>query len=138
MMNFSLPPLRRFLRSGVAVAAVTLACATAPVLATSTIASSSDGVDGSSGSTETSIYTYNLPGNVSYCVGLYPRPGCGTEPQLSGDRGGVMQYATFGVIIAGLGIIMTVIARNVMRTDRAKARQAESDPQKPSLPKSNN
>lgn len=127
------PPLRQLLRSAVAVAAVTLACGTASAFATS-----GAGGDTASGSTETSIYTYNLPGNVSDCVGLYPKPNCGTEPLLSGDRGGVMQYATFGVIIAGLGFIMTVIARNVVRTDRAKAHQAESDLPKPSQPKFNN
>lgn len=127
------PPLRQLLRSAVAVAAVTLACGTAPAFATP-----GAGGDTASDSTETSIYTYNLPGNVSDCVGLYPKPNCGTEPLLSGDRGGVMQYATFGVIIAGLGVIMTVIARNVVRTDRAKARQAEPDLPKPSQPKFNN
>lgn len=127
------PPLRQLLRSSAVIAAITLACGTAPAFATS-----GNGDDVSSGSTETSIYTYNLPGNVSDCVGLYPKPNCGTEPLLSGDRGGVMQYATFGVIIAGLSFIMTVIARSVIRADRAKARQAESDLPKPSQPKFDN
>ncbi|MHB1090373.1 MAG: hypothetical protein ACYC0U_04810 [Ilumatobacteraceae bacterium] len=126
-------PLRQLLRFGVAVTAATLACGVAPAFATSGV-----GNDASSGSTETSVYTYNLPGNVNDCVGLYPKPNCGTEPLLSGDRGGVMQYATFGAIIAGLGFIMTVIARSVIRTDRAKARQAEVELQKPSQPKFNN
>lgn len=133
MRNLSPQSLRQFLRSGVVIAAVTLTCTATPAFALL-----GNGGDVSSGSTETSIYTYNLPGNVSDCVGLYPKPNCGTEPLLSGDRGGVMQYATLGVIIAGLGIIMTVIARNVMRTDRAKAHQAESDLSKPSRPKFNN
>jgi len=88
---------------------------------------SGTGGDAAGGSTETSIYTYNLPGNVADCVGLYPKPNCGTKPQLSGDRGGAMQYATMAAIIAGLGIIMTVITRSVIRTDRAKMRQAESE-----------
>jgi hypothetical protein len=91
------------------------------------------GSDAASGSTETSIYTYNLPGNVSDCVGLYPKPNCGTKPILSGDRGGVMQYVTFGVIIAGLGFIMTVIARSVVRSDRAKMRQLETDQNRPTV-----
>lgn len=118
------------------MAAVTLACGAAPALAQSGSGNDpSAGNDPSGSPTETSVYTYNLLGNVSDCVGLYPKPECGTEPQLSGDRGGAMQYLTFGVIIVGLGIIMTVIGRNVIRTDRAKARQVEADLSKPSLPK---
>jgi hypothetical protein len=119
--------MRQLLRSVIAIAAVTLACAAAPIFAVPTLAApgvESDGAggDGASGSTETSVYTYNLPGNVDDCVGLYPKPNCGSEPQLSGDRGGVMQYVTFGVIIVGLGIILTVVARSVVRTDQAKKR----------------
>jgi len=38
-----------------------------------------------------------------------------------------MQYATFGVIILGLAIIMTVIARSVIRTDRIKRLEADAD-----------
>lgn len=108
--------------------AIALACGAAPALALgSTQPTSSSGSDSTIAppiqTTETSIYTYNLPGNVSDCVGLYQKPGCGTKPVLSGDRGGVMQYATFAVLIAGLTLIMTVIARSVIRTDRAKAQQ---------------
>ena len=54
------------------------------------------------------------------CVGLYPKPNCGAEPVLSGDRGGIMQYVTLGVIVVGLLIIMTVIVRAVIRTDRIR------------------
>lgn len=122
MRIFSPPPVRQLLRSGVILAAVTFACLAAPAFATS-----GAGGDAASGSTETSIYTYNLPGSVSDCVSLYPKPNCGSEPRLSGDRGGSMQYVTLGVIIAGLAIIMTVIARSVINTDRVKTRQAESD-----------
>jgi len=43
--------------------------------------------------------------NVSDCIGLYPKPGCGTEAVLSGDRGGSMQYATFGIMITALIVI---------------------------------
>lgn len=118
----SLLPIGQLLRSVVAIAAVTLACAAAPIFAVPALAASGAGGDGASGSTETSVYTYDLPGNVGDCVGLYPKPNCGSEPQLSGDRGGVMQYVTFGVIIVGLGIILTVVARSVVRTDRAKKR----------------
>ena len=108
--------------------AVALACIAAPALAlestpTASVNSADATTDTTPPPTVTSIYTYNLPGNVSDCVGLYPKPGCGTKPVLSGDRGGVMQYATLATLIAGLTVIMTVIARSVIRTYRAKAQQ---------------
>ena len=115
-----------------AIFAVALACFAPPALAfgltpsapgNSADATTDATTDTTPEPTVTSIYTYNLPGNVSDCVGLYPKPGCGTKPVLSGDRGGVMQYATFATLIAGLTVIMTVIARSVIRTDRAKAQQ---------------
>jgi hypothetical protein len=62
----------------------------------------------------------NVSGSAGDCVGLYPKPNCGSEPVLSGDRGGIMQYVTLGVIVVGLLIILTVIVRSVARTDRIK------------------
>ena len=58
--------------------------------------------------------------NVSECIGLYPKPGCGTEPVLSGDRGGSMQYATFGIMITALIVIGVRIARSIIKRDRAR------------------
>jgi len=58
--------------------------------------------------------------NVSDCVGLYPKPGCGTEPVLSGDRGGSMQYATFGIMITALIVIGVRISRSIVKRDRAR------------------
>ena len=58
--------------------------------------------------------------NVSDCIGLYPKPGCGTEPVLSGDRGGSMQYATFGIMITALIVIGVRIARSIAKRDRAR------------------
>jgi len=111
-----------------AILSVALACLAAPALALwSTPSASGNSADTTTETTlqptATSIYTYNLPGNISDCVGLYPKPGCGTEPVLSGDRGGVMQYVTFATLIAGLTVIMSVIARSVIKTDRAKAQK---------------
>lgn len=57
--------------------------------------------------------------NLSTCVGLYPKPGCGTEPQASGDRGGAAQIAVFGVLVAALCVIGVRIARAVVARDRA-------------------
>ena len=58
--------------------------------------------------------------NVSDCIGLYPKPGCGTEAVLSGDRGGSMQYATFGIMITALIVIGVRIARSIVKRDRAR------------------
>ena len=109
----------KILRKTIFAIAVTIVGLTTPVFAASVMTASGYESDANT-TTQTSIYSYNLPGSVSDCVGLYPKPNCGTEPQLSGDRGGVMQYVTFGIIIIGLLIIMTVIARSVIRTDRIK------------------
>ena len=58
--------------------------------------------------------------NVSDCIGLYPKPGCGTEAVLSGDRGGSMQYATFGIMITALIVIGVRISRSIVKRDRAR------------------
>lgn len=57
--------------------------------------------------------------DLSSCVGLYPKPGCGTEPQASGDRGGAAQIAVFGVLVAALCVIGIRVARAVIARDRA-------------------
>lgn len=56
---------------------------------------------------------------LEQCVGLLPKPGCGHEPVDSGDRGGVMQFATFGVLIAALVVIGVRIARAVIARDKS-------------------
>lgn len=56
--------------------------------------------------------------DLSSCVGLLPKPGCGTEPLASGDRGGAMQIATFAVMLAALVVIGVRIARAVVARDR--------------------
>ena len=56
--------------------------------------------------------------DYSACVGLYQKPGCGTKPVLSGDRGGPMQIAVFGILIAGMAFIGIRIARSVIARDR--------------------
>ena len=69
----------------------------------------------------TSTYVYDLEKDPSECIGFLPKPGCGKEPEQPGDRGGPLQWATFGVILAGVGVIGAVIVRNVIRRDRAIA-----------------
>ncbi len=69
-------------------------------------------------------FNYDLENEPSQCIGLLPKPGCGSEPEQAGDRGGALQYAVFGLIIAGLAVIFTVVFRRVIRADREKARRA--------------
>ncbi len=57
--------------------------------------------------------------DLSACIGLYPKPGCGTEPQSSGDRGGAMQIAVFGILVCALAVIGVRIARSIIARDRA-------------------
>jgi hypothetical protein len=57
--------------------------------------------------------------SLEQCIGLLPKPGCGREPVETGDRGGAMQFATFGVLIAALVVIGVRIARAVVARDRS-------------------
>jgi hypothetical protein len=77
---------------------------------------------------DTSPYN-NLQNEPALCVNSNPRPGCGMKPQASGDRGGWMQYTVFGVMIAALSVIGTVLVRNVIKRDRAISAQV-SDSEK--------
>ena len=76
------------------------------------------------------LYTYDIDREPSDCIGLYPKPGCGKAPTQAGDRGGSLQYATFGLIIIGLVIVFTVIFRNVIRADKRKATEVADPNQK--------
>ena len=71
----------------------------------------------------TAPYNYDLENEPSACLNSNPRPNCGRKPELSGDRGGWMQYTVFGVMLAALGVIGTVLIRNVVKRDRAIAEQ---------------
>ena len=63
--------------------------------------------------------------DLQQCIGLLPKPGCGTKPVESGDRGGAMQYATFGILIAALVVIGVRIARAVVARDKSLASPPE-------------
>ena len=69
--------------------------------------------------TEDTVYYYDLENDPSECIGFLPKPGCGKEPEDAGERGGALQYTTFAVMLGALGTIGTVIARNVIKRDRA-------------------
>jgi hypothetical protein len=66
-------------------------------------------------------YVYDLENDPSECLNSNPRPNCGKKPQSSGDRGGWMQYTVFLVMLAGVGVVGSVLIRNVIRRDRAIA-----------------
>jgi hypothetical protein len=76
-----------------------------------------------------STFVYDLEREPDDCIGFLPKPGCGKKPEQAGDRGGSLQYATFGLMIAGLATIGTVLARNVMKRDREIAARLEDTEQ---------
>jgi hypothetical protein len=77
-----------------------------------------------SGTDVTVVDGYDLVRPPSECIGFLPLPDCGKPPVDAGERGGALQYVTFGVILAAMGFIFTVVFRNVVRSDRAKAQRA--------------
>lgn len=79
---------------------------------------------GTDPTTTDSVYEYDLEKDPSDCIGLLQKPGCGKAPEDAGERGGSLQYLTFAVILVGLAVIFTVVFRNVLRADKAKAARA--------------
>ena len=74
-----------------------------------------------------STYVYDLVNEPSECINSNPRPNCGKKPQSPGDRGGWMQYTVFLVMLAGVGVVGSVLIRNVIRRDRAIAEKMSQD-----------
>jgi hypothetical protein len=72
-------------------------------------------------------YLYDLENDPSECLNSNPRPNCRKKPQSSGDRGGWMQYTVFLVMLAGVGVVGSVLIRNVIRRDRAIAERMSQD-----------
>lgn len=68
-------------------------------------------------------FVYDLEKEPDDCIGFLPKPGCGKAPEQAGDRGGALQYLVFGIMLTGLGVIGTVLIRNVIKRDRAMAEQ---------------
>lgn len=46
-------------------------------------------------------------------------PNCGIEPTQAGDRGGALQYVTFGLLILSVAFIFWRVARGVKARDAA-------------------
>lgn len=72
-----------------------------------------------------STYVYDLEREPADCIGFLPKPGCGKKPEQAGDRGGPLQYLTMGIMAIGVGIVGTVLARNVIKRDRAIAERIQ-------------
>ena len=62
---------------------------------------------------------WRIERDPSECLGFLPKPGCGYEPTDAGERGGSLQITLFLVMIGALAVIGTVVARNIIRRDRA-------------------
>jgi len=48
------------------------------------------------------------------------KPNCGVKPEQAGDRGGALQYTVWGLLVAGLAVVFTVVFRSARRTNRRK------------------
>lgn len=72
-----------------------------------------------------STLVWRLENDPSQCIGFLPKPNCGYEPRDAGERGGSLQITLFFVMMGALGVIGTVIVRNVMRRDAALARSTD-------------
>ena len=88
-----------------------------------------DSTDTTIPSSPDSTFVYDLEREPDDCIGFLPKPGCGKKPEQAGDRGGSLQYETFGIMIIGLATIGTVLVRNVMRRDRALSDQLKDSPE---------
>lgn len=62
---------------------------------------------------------WRIERDPSECLGFLPKPGCGYEPTDAGERGGSLQITLFLVMVGALAVIGTVVARNIIRRDRA-------------------
>ena len=76
-------------------------------------------------SSDTTYPVWDIENDPSKCINSNPQPNCGKKPQQAGDRGGALQYATFAAMMGGLGVIGTVLVRNVIKRDRAIAEEMQ-------------
>lgn len=77
--------------------------------------------------TSTSVFVYPLDSDVSDCIGLLPKPGCGFAPTQAGDRGGGLQFAVFSFMFIGIAVIFTVVFRNVVRRDKQREKEINNE-----------
>ena len=76
--------------------------------------------------TSLSNFLTDLQNDPGVCIGFNPPPNCGRTPTQAGDRGGPLQYTVFGVMMAGLAIIGTVIFRKISARDKMIAESLTS------------
>lgn len=72
-------------------------------------------------SSPTTSVAWRVERDPSECIGFLPKPDCGYEPQDAGERGGALQVTLFFVMVGAVGVVGSVIVRNVVRRDRAIA-----------------
>jgi hypothetical protein len=80
------------------------------------------GGDGSGAATTTTIDTSFLDTkrDLDQCLNhSIDLPDCGREPTQAGDRGGALQYATFGTMVLGLVFIGWRVTKAVKARDAA-------------------
>lgn len=82
-------------------------------------------------SSPTTTLAWRIERDPSECIGFLPKPDCGYKPEDAGERGGSLQITLFFVMIGAVGVVGSVIVRNVVRRDRAIAaamNRTDSDP----------
>jgi hypothetical protein len=86
------------------------------------VAPPNSGDSSDSAATTTSINNdfLNTKRDLSQCLGhSVDLPDCGIEPTQPGDRGGALQYATFGLMMFGVAFIFWRVARGIKARDAA-------------------
>ena len=125
-------------RTAVLVAVLALSFPFAPgsVRATTmpTVVPTADSVDVPDDSVTDTTTGWRLENDPSECINSNPRPNCGYKPQDAGERGGALQVTLFFVLMGAIGVIGTVIVRNVIKRDRAIAERLRSNGDQSSAP----
>jgi hypothetical protein len=65
--------------------------------------------------------------DLSDCTGAITRPGCGEEPEESGDRGGAAQIGLFFFLLAGTAAGLGYVAYRVRAGTRARTETVTGD-----------
>lgn len=65
--------------------------------------------------------------DLSDCTGAITRPGCGEEPEESGDRGGAAQVGLFFFLLAGTAAGLGYVAYRVRAGTRARSTTVSGD-----------
>ena len=85
--------------------------------------------DGTGGSADDEVDENPQPGAPDQ--NIIPRPNSGREPTEAGDRGGALQILVFVALVAGVGTIAFLAARDMRRSRARAAQRAPSPPNRP-------